>query len=226
MAKAKSNMAKRIMTDAAFERTRENIAEFERAAKSGKVFTDAFRVLAVKVKDEAFTARLNKEMMKVLQTDATNDRGERTVANGNIALLRGIEFNKTAKLNTLFFAPYTPAIDRATGILKVDIAGFAPKDYVVAPAKATHFTLVAAAAEINFEAGTYTSVHTSTPELVYGDQAEAAISLSNTVTANSTSWLFLALGIRFYQQVNGKFYILNSGRFNAVSVIDINGPTA
>jgi len=226
MAKAKSNIAKRVMTDAVYERTRENIAEFERAAKAGKLFTDAFRVLATKAKDDAFTARINKEMMKVLQTDGENDRGLRTVVKGDIALLKGIEFNKNAKLNTLFFAPYTASVDRATGILKVDISAYVPKDYVVAPPKATHFSLISAAAEVNFATGIQSSVHSSTPELVYGAQTEAAVSLSNTLTANSTNWLFLALGIRFYQQVNGKYYVLNSGKFNAVSVIELSGPAA
>jgi hypothetical protein len=221
-----SNMSKRIATDPAFERTRENMAEFERAGRAGKLLTDSLRILANNASDGKLTSRLAKEMSKVIKADPLNDRGQRTVTDGNLLLIRGFDFNADAKLTTVFFAPYTAVVDRAVGTLKADITPFVPKSMLKAPTGTTHFSVVSAGAEIDFDGGVHTGAISATAELVYGDQLEAAISLSNAVPANSTLPLFLALGVRFYQQVNNKFYPLNSGRHNALAIVLVDVPAA
>jgi len=221
-----STLSKRIATDPAYERTRENMAEFERAGKAGKLLTDSMRILANNARDSRLTSRMAKEMSKVIKTDALNGRGLRTVTDGNLGLLQGFEFNNDARLTTVFFAPYTVAIDRAAGTLNIAIAEFEPKTMINAPAGTTHFSVTAAASEVNFGGNVHTGAHAATAELVYGDQKEAAIALNTAVTANSTQPLFLALGVRFYQQVNGKFYPLNSGKFNALAIVKVDLPAA
>lgn len=224
MAREKSGVSsKRFATDPAFARTRENVAEFTRAAKAGKLLRSALHTLIRNVSDHRMVSRLTKQMMEVIKADAVNDRGERNVIDGEALLLEGFEFNANAALSTTFFAPYTSAMDRAAGILKIDIPAFVPAKMITAPPSATHFKLVTGAAEVDFEAGTSTGVTAATAELVYGQQTEAVISLSNAVTANSTHPLFLALGIEFYQQVNNKFYALNSGASNPLALIKVDG---
>ncbi len=44
------------------------------------------------------------------------------------------------------------------------------------------------------------------------------LALTNTVTANSTHPLFLALGIEFYQEVNGQMYQLKNGAYQPFSI--------
>lgn len=221
---ASKNYRKRIATEPEFERTRENMAEFERAGRSGKLLTDALRAVVNSASDPLQAARLTKAMSKVVKSDKVNDRGQRKVSEGNLQLLRGFDFNVDAKLTTVFFAPYTATVDRATGTLKVDIPVFVPKTLVKAPGNTTHFSIVCGAAEIDFDGGTQKGANVSTAELQYGMEPTEAISLSNVLTPNSTGALFLVLGVKFSQFVNNKHYPLNAGAYNAVAIIQVDKP--
>ncbi len=223
---ANDTLAKRIATDPAYERTRENNAEFEAAARAAKIFSDSFRALTNTASDERLMGRLNQAMSKVVKTDLVSARGERNVATGDVLLLNGFEFNGRTKLRTIFFVQYTATIDRATGNLVVDIPEFVPKDRLKAPRGTTHFSLVYGAAEIDFVTGDYKEVTANTAEMVYGKAPQTAINLSQALTANSVRPLFLALGVRFYQEVNGAFYQLNAGKFNALCVVKVDKPAA
>lgn len=221
---ASKNLSKKIANDPNFERVRENNAEFGRAGKAGKLLTDALRAVVNKSRDSKQTSRLSKVMDDVLKTDAVSDRGQRKVSEGDIMLLKGFDYNVDAKLTTVFFAPYTAAIDRATGTLKVDIPAFIPQTMLNAPPNTTHFMLVSGAAEVDFDTGTQNGANASTAQLAYSDVPTEPISLSHTLTANSTGALFLALGVKFYQNVNNKFYPLHSGKFNAVAIVQVDVP--
>jgi len=214
--------AQRIANDPAFARTRENMKEFTRACKAGKTLRAAFRELVRGASDGKVVSRLSKKMMEVIKADAVSERGLRNVIDGEAMLLDKFEFNLTSPLSTAIVAPYVADIDRATGILKVDIPDFVPTELIIAPPGTTHFKLLCSGASVDFEGNTFASATSATPEMVYGNQPEAALSLSNTLAANSTHPLFVALGVTFYQQVNGKFYVLNSGAFNALAVVKVD----
>lgn len=87
--------AKRIATDPAFQRTRENGMEFGTAGKAGKLLRNAVRVLIQNASDSKMVSRLTREMMKVIKADELSPRGQRNVINGEPALLEGFEFNIT-----------------------------------------------------------------------------------------------------------------------------------
>ncbi|PSL44984.1 hypothetical protein CLV51_105359 [Chitinophaga niastensis] len=216
----------RIANDAAFVRTRENGAEFGRAGKAGKLLRTAFRAMLLNASDSYLTSRLTRDMLKVIQADAKSVRGQRNVIDGEAELLSGFEFNINARLAGTLFAPYTAAIDRATGILKVDIPAFIPVNMVAAPGGATHFKILAAGAEIDFEAETFVNGNAASAELTIDATATAVMNLSVNVTANSTKPLFLVLGVEFYQQVNGALYSLKNGAFNALALVNISGMPA
>jgi len=215
--------AERIKNDPSFERTRENGAEFGRAGAAGKLLRTALRALLINIADSRMTSRLTREMVKVIQADATNTRGQRNVIDGETELLKGFEFNLDGKLESTFFAQFTPTIDRAAGNLTVDVPAYIPGNMIGAPQGATHVKLISAGAEIDFEAGAYVVANSSTPEIVLGPQNEAPVSLANAVTPASTHPLFLALGVEFYQQVNGVFYPLKNGFYNALALVKVDG---
>ncbi|CAL1518561.1 hypothetical protein [Chitinophaga sp. MM2321] len=213
----------RIATDPAFIRTRENGAEFGRAGKAGKVLRAAFRAMLLNTRDSYMAARLVREMMKVIKADATNVRGQRNIIDGEAELLNGFEFNSNARLEGSFYAPFTATIDRAAGMLTVDVPAFIPVNMVAAPAGATHFKIVAAGAEIDFEAETFINGNAATPETATNAATADVASLAINVTANSTKPLFLALGIVFYQQVNGVLYSIKNGAYNALALVAVSG---
>ena len=215
--------ASRIANDPNFQRTRENGAEFGAAGKAGKILRSAIRALLQNASDSRMVSRLTREMVKVIQADATNPRGQRNVIDGEAELLEGFEFNIRGKLGTTLFAPFIPKINRVTGALTVSVASFIPLNMIVAPAGSTHFKIMIAGAEIDFENETFVVDVKETAQLPWDNVATGDIELASAVTANSTHPLFLALGVEFYQEVNGIKYPLKNGAFNALSLVKVNG---
>ncbi|MEP7375982.1 MAG: hypothetical protein ABI675_21480 [Chitinophagaceae bacterium] len=109
--------ADRIANDPAFQRTRENGAEFGRAGKAGKTLRNAIRNLLQHASDAKMVSRLTREMVKVIQEDITNPRGLRNVIDGEAELLQGVDFNISGKIGTTLYAPYTAVINRVAGTL-------------------------------------------------------------------------------------------------------------
>ena len=215
--------ANRIASDPAFQRTRENGYEFGRAGKAGKVLRTALRALLLNSADSRMVSRLTQAMVKVIQADMVSVRGLRNVIDGEVDLLVGFEFNIRGKLGTSLFAPYVANIDRVAGEITVDLASFIPANMIAAPNGTTHYKIISAGAEIDFEAETFIETHSETAILPWNSVATAAISQVNAVTPASTKPLFLALGVEFYQEVNGAMYPLKNGAFNPLAVVKVDG---
>lgn len=213
----------RIATDPNFQRTRENGEEFGRAGKAGKLLRTAIRAMLQNSADSRMVSRLTQKMVEVIQADATNPRGQRNVIDGEAELLEGFEFNINGKLGTTLYAPYTTTIDRVGGTLAVSIPSFVPLNMLAAPGGATHFKLVSAGAEIDFENENFVMDSQASAILPWDATATAVVNLSNAVTANSTKPLFLALGIEFYQEVNAQMYPLKNGAYNPLALVEVSG---
>jgi hypothetical protein len=215
--------AKRIATDPAFQRTRENGSEFGRAGKAGKTLRTALRTLLLNSADSRMVSRLTQAMVKVIQADVTNERGLRNVIDGEAELLTGFDFNITGKLGTTLFVPFTGTIDRAAGVISVDLESFVPANMIAAPGGTTHFKIISAGAEIDFEAETFVVSSSESLILPWNSNLIPALNQVNAVTAASTKPLFLALGVEFYQEVNGNMYPLKNGAYNPLSLVQISG---
>lgn len=223
LAREKGGIEKsRIESDPAFQRTRENGSEFGRAGKAGKLLRTALRALLLNSADGRMVSRLTREMVKVIQADLVSERGLRNVIDGEAELLVGFEFNIRGKLGTSLYAPFTSAIDRVTGEITVDIPSFIPVNMIAAPSGTTHFKIISGGAEIDFEAETFVVETSETAILPWDATATAVIAQTNQVTAASTKPLFLALGIEFYQEVNGQMYPLKNGAFNPLSISKVD----
>ena len=198
LAKGKGGIpADRIANDPNFQRTRENGSEFGRAGKAGKVLRNAIRALLQNASDRLVVSRLTTQMVKVIQEDSINPRGLRNVIDGEAELLQGFEFNINGKLGTTLYAPFTGTIDRVAGTLEADIPSFVPANMIAAPRGTTHFKIISAGAEVDFENESFVAQTTESAVLPWDNTATAVLNLSNAVTANSTHPLFLVLGIVF-----------------------------
>jgi hypothetical protein len=215
--------ASRIASDPAFQRTRENGSEFGRAGKAGKILRTSLRALLLNSADGRMVSRLTQKMIKVIQADLVSIRGMRNVIDGEAELLQGFEFNIRGKLGTSLFAPFVGAIDRVTGTISVDIAPFIPANMIAAPSGTTHFKIISAGSEVDFEAETFVEAHSETAILPWDNTLTVAISQENAVTAASTKPLFLALGVEFFQEVNGQMYSLKNGAYNPLALVTVSG---
>ena len=214
--------ASRIANDPAFQRTRENGSEFGRAGKAGKLLRTALRSLLLNSADSRMVSRLTQRMVKVIQADQVSERGLRNVIDGEAELLFGFEFNIRGKLGTSLYAPFVAAIDRVSGEIKVDMASFVPANMIAAPSGTTHFKIISGGAEVDFEAETFVIATAETAILPWDATPTAVINQVNAVTAASTKPLFLALGVEFYQQINGTMYPLKNGAFNPLSIAKVD----
>ena len=215
--------ASRIASDPAFQRTRENGSEFGRAGKAGKILRLALRTLLINSADSRMVSRLTQSMVKVIQADTISERGLRNVIDGEAELLTGFEFNIRGKLETSLFAPYIGTIDRVNGDIAIELNSFIPANMIAAPGGTTHFKITSAGAEIDFEAETFVSTNSETAILPWDMTPTGLIGHVNSVTPNSTKPLFLALGVEFYQEVNGRMYPLKNGAYNPLSLVQVSG---
>jgi hypothetical protein len=121
MAKVKSAVsASRINSDPNYVRTRENNAEFGRAAKAGRLLRAALRTEIRNTSDSRTVSRLTREMMTVLHADTTSPRGERNVVNGKIELLEGFERKGAAYFQCYslsLFQLFKPSLQRFNSAL-------------------------------------------------------------------------------------------------------------
>lgn len=211
----------RIMNDAAFVRTRENIAEFGSTAHSVKLLRTAIGSLLNRAKDPRMGSRLMGIMSKVRQLDSISVRGQRNVGQGLLTvagkqLLKGFDFNNRAAFQTVFNAPYS--LDNATGALT--ISDFVPLEQLEKPEGATHVSFKSAYINLDFITGEFDSQYSAVVNVLL-DMNSTAITLTpSSVPVGSGSQLYLIL-IEFFQEVNGIQYPLRNGEFNVLHLLDV-----
>lgn len=213
----------RIKNDPAFERTRENGAEFGRAGSATKLIRTALRPLILNSADIRSSGRLTRDMLKVIQADGVNARGKRQVMGVNMNKLEGFEFNENAKLGSTWYAPYTIVIDRVAGSLTIQVPEFIPQHVIAPPQGATHARLITAGIAADFTNKQYVIGTSQSNLFAIGAQPLPEIVLSQQVTPASIQPLLLAFGIEFYQEVNGQWYPLKNGAYNALALVKIDG---
>ncbi|TAM99788.1 MAG: hypothetical protein EPN39_05890 [Chitinophagaceae bacterium] len=211
---------KRIATDPAFIRTRENSAEFSRGARSGKLVRNAFRHLIKDASDSLVVSRLTRMMIECLRLDSTHVRGERTVLE-NITYIKGFDFNNNAKLSSTLYVPYQAAVDKTTGELGVNMEAYRATAAILAPQGTTHYQLHVAGALLNFDDLTFEARFTDGAVLAYDQTEQSAGSLSVALTPGSVNPYMLVMGITFSQEVNGEHYALKNGVYNALSLVEV-----
>ena len=93
---------------------------------------------------------------------------------------------------------------------------------IAAPQGTTHFKILSMGAEVDFNTGISITDEQSSTLLSYEATATNPLTLSNTVSANSTHPLFLLLGVQFFQEVNGLQYQLKNGTYNPLNLVKVD----
>ena len=219
LAREKGGVSKsRIMNDARFARTRENLKEFADNASSAKLFRDALRPVIAKIGDSRLALRITQVMMKVLKSDLVNNRGERMVRAGDWNLLKDLELNAASSLGSTLFLEITYA-DSPTS-WDASIPAFIPQDFVAVPKGATHLRISATGIGLDFETSGR-SVQTMSSDLLPVIDPILPISLSVPKAPLSGTHRAFALSVEFVQMVNGSEYSINNGAHNAAKIIGV-----
>lgn len=225
-----------VLSAPEFERTRENMNEFGACAKAGKSVRTGLSQLMKQMADSQVTGRLTSIMKKINLEDQTEARGYRKIEiSTQRNHMKGFEFDKNISFNGVFNAPFslTHTVDREKG--SIDIPGFNPMNLINAPSGATHFRMITSLSvvsdfEYNATTDSYEAMDDELNEVndvQYSDFLDLytpthALTLTATLpggvlpTVNTT--VLQCIGIEFYQQVGGNFYLFASG--NCLKVED------
>lgn len=212
----------RIANDPAFQRTRENGAEFGMSAKASKLLRTAVRNLMMTAKDVRVTSRLTQLMTAVKNLDTANERGERHVHEGfdlpeGKAVLKGFNFNIRSILSSILFKAYT--LDTGTGAL--DILGLVPAMDIVSAPGATHMTIKSGWSKIDFGTEQFETVISNAVNLPI-NSTSVDVNLTHAAgPALATGIEVFTLQIEFFQEVNGIQYSLKNGGYNSLAVIEV-----
>jgi hypothetical protein len=218
-----------LLNDPAFARTRENMSEFGASALVAKALRQGLAGTGKSFRDRTYVARVVR-IMKAINSRGTGTRGQRAFSiAANSDLLVGFELNGSNVLAGVFNAPYTLAANVARNQATLTVPDFNTSAYVSAPPGATHFRLVCAAASLsnysyNSITGQYEPANAvqnslgtvmSSAQIPIGAMVGAATVLNPQLpgapTLVATVALVVCIGIEFYQQLNGQFYLLGSG---------------
>jgi len=219
----------RIDTDVAFQRTRENNAEFGGSAVAAKALrislTSAMQVIA----DSKISSRLT-QLFKAINMKGTGTRGQRSIlVSANQSMLVNFELDVNKSFSSVFNAPYTVTNGADRNDATLTVAAFIPASFVAAPAGATHFRLIHAIGIIsdylyNNDTQDYEPSEPTlnsigaidySAYLPVGNVPTAAISI-NTVLPGAPvmpvdASVVQCVGIEFYQQIAGVNYPLTQG---------------
>ncbi len=204
------------------DRTKENNTEFGIAAKQGKVIREALNVL--KVGDKLLTSRMLQVVRSGIALDDTNERGKRILSNNEAkTVLIGFQLNNNASFQSV--APIK--LDQRTTETETtfNIKNLIDEDVTLkdlySPVGTTHAAAYAIAATVDIapEVLKVKNIVVSKSDRITGNEPIVLAPL--VYEAPTTEIIIIALAIKFYQQVNSKFYDLQNGAYDVAQILDI-----
>lgn len=213
---------KRIATDPAFKRTRENMNQFGRASGAGALLRHTFRPFTAPLKDGSLPARVVSLMMKIKNCDQFAARGDRQVATGIATAegketLTGLNLNLHSDLDTILRKSYF--VDVLQG--RLQIPDLKPGTDLQFPPGATHVTLKGALGKIGFADKAYALYLTNFVNIaINGSPSDVDLRFPDSTIVDNRTNVFV-LGIDFFQEVNGQQYALQNGDYNAAKIVQV-----
>lgn len=211
---------KRILKDPAFARTRENNSEFGGNAKASKILRDTLSNLVNKAKDPRTSNRLMQIFNQIKNYDTDSQRGQRKISAGltneeSKALLAKFEFNDRAQMRSILRRTYERSATDGT----VTMSDFNPAVHLLSPDGATHASLTAGSAGIDFDTGDGELVISDSVNIVLANEVQN-VALNAHPPAGKPVNIGILL-VEFFQEVNGVQYPLHNGAYNALVILDV-----
>ena len=221
-AKRKSGINRqRVLTDPNFERFRNNMAEFGRAGKAGKLLRTQTKSLLFNNCDRILIRRLTRELMRVIKSDPLSRPGDRSLQQGDLSLLKGFEFNPDCLFSVVFSAPYAVAVDSIAGTVSLDFPAFVPGENIKSPPGTTHFELTTAASILDFEKGEGITRINKTDMTAIGIGETTSFHLQFALPPGIDHPLFVFCGVNFYEEVNGEMNLISSAESRPLQIVEV-----
>ena len=195
-----------IKNGAHMVRVRESNSEFAGCSRVNKIFKQSVRLFLAGYTDGTLHNRLIQLFLKLKDLDAVSERGKRCVALG-IATAIGQQL-----LQDFVFTPKRPVLLACAYGFDWETLTFAATGVAVEqlgfPAEATYMELVVGVVCYDFEADVYTRA-VAPPLMMTRDFAGDGFSVTVPPLPEGTGVLYAVARVAFYQEVNGKGYLLS-----------------
>ena len=209
---------KAIKTSAKMVRVRENNSEFSGCSLVNKVFKQSIKLFLIGYTDGTLHSRLMQLFLKIKDLDLVSERGDRHVLQGLQSLMGEQlfrDFMFTPKRSALL--PCTYGFDWDT--LTFNVAGF-NVNQAGFPAEATYMELLLGVVRYDFTTDVYTQVIES-PLVIGRDFVGDGFSISVLELPAGTGVLYAVARVAYFQEVNGKGYILPGGGAFGLEVVGV-----
>ena len=216
--------AHRVKTDPAFERSRENSANFANTSSAARCLRHTFRKLYLTLSDSKLCPRSCSLMHQVKKHDSQSPRGKASTEIALLdpkaqALLRGFSFNDGPSVSDLLLKAFD--VDLASAVLSIQ--GLNPGQDLLAPASATHVGFSSAYARINFREQEKSSFSEELLLALDGNITDLVLT-TPPVPELEGGISILVLKIVFYQEINNSLNLLNDKNHCAIEIISAGFP--
>lgn len=222
LARAKGGISKkRMKTDPAFQRTRENGVEFGHNAKMGKLLRNSAISLLQLAKDSRVSSRLSQSMSQIKNLDLVSDRGQRQVSIGiqtvnGQKVLKGFDFNNKATMGAVFKGELD--LDPVTGV--VVLPNLNPTFHLTVPAGTTHVSLSMAVSKVDFELAEYKTRYSNKENIPVTAAMSTYTLTPSEIPAGTGNSIYFFL-IEFFQEMNGTQYPLKNNSYNMLTILEV-----
>lgn len=221
IARRKGGVSKnRLLTDPKFQRTRENMQEFSKAATAAKFLKNSFREIELKSNGGKLHNRLNAIAMKVVKSDPVSARGERKFELGDISIMLGFEFSEKAVLNNVLKKQLV-VLDDETSV-SVTISEMVPAKYLIYAKGSSHYRISLIRAAVDFGASTFNTEIATLAPIEINNLSTPEVTLSLPKPAVEGEMYFFAMTLEFLTQVNGNQYDLNDVSQNPAVILAVS----
>lgn len=214
----------RIANDPAFARTRENGSEFGRSQQEGKKLRELLRDVLFENSDNKFSQRLASRLLKVIQMDSVNVRGERVIVPENLVLLDGLECNQRSSLRAITLKPFTVTYDRFSGDGFFSCPQLIPNLHIAKLSGATHVQYTLVLQEFSGDELDQRPVIRRSAYIKLGEMQPMDVDLMASLEADPEKSVLVLVGTGYFQMVNNAYYPLANGQYNALTISQVIMP--
>ena len=211
---------KAIKSKASMQRVRENGSEFGHCSRVNKVFRQALQPFYSGYTFTHFHSRLMTLFTRLKTLDSTSARGERRVGLGvgtatGAQLLCDFEYTPDCRLHTVL--PFPFSMD--WGTYTFSISDFDVTQVVFSPG-ATHLVLQFGVLDFDFDTLAY-HLHLADAVVLSKTFSDTSIHMTPTTFPNGSGTVLAVCGVRYYQEVGGVKYLLNSKNSVGFEVVGV-----
>ena len=192
---------------------------FTIAAGAGKLIRQAFDAYLHAFMDPSITQKMMKVLMQVLKS-STSTTGNTHLAEANLNLLNRFSFNSKADLHNVFGERFAVLINRDAGEVTLEVPGFNPLFSFFRMNCGTHFKLICAVAELDFENNLFETVNLP-GKFIRTDLNEVITSIHQVekIKAGSALPFIAVLGIQFFTQQGNQMYPLKNATLTPLEIV-------